>query len=172
MNPLLFLLIPLVVLFLLALLARLQEKKLSELVTYSKHPYLCSKAEYSFYRVLVKAVGDDYVVCPKVRVSDVLRPESGLKGKKWWRAFNKISRKHFDYVICSSASLAIVAAVELDDSSHQTVNAMKSDAIKDYVAESACVPLIRIRVARTYQVNDIHRHIFAAKSHLRTTSDA
>lgn len=130
-------------------------KGANELISYSQRGYLCSKSEYSFYCVLVKAVGSDFVVCPKIRVSDVLRPEPGMKGKKWWNAFNRISRKHFDYVICKSSSLAIVAVVELDDISHQSTKAEKIGAFKDFTAQDADLPLLCFCAQKIYKMKEI-----------------
>lgn len=141
--------------FIFIALIKHSDKKQNEKLSYRKHSFLCSKAEYSFYRVLVKAVDPDYVVCPKVRVSDVLRPESWMKGKKWWDVFNRISRKHFDYVICSSGSLSIVAAVELDDISHESSKAIKADAFKDFVTQNADLPLLRFRSEKSYKISEI-----------------
>ena len=39
---------------------------------YQRRKYLLSRAEFSFYRVLQQACGDRFVVCPKIRLADLL----------------------------------------------------------------------------------------------------
>lgn len=132
----------------------IQEKAQREL-RYKKIRFLCTKTELSFYKVLSQALGDEFIVCPKVRVADVVTPESKQTRKAWRIAFNQIAMKHFDYVICAAGTLEIIAAVELDDASHQQTAAMKSDKVKNHAAESAGLPLIRIRAAKFYKVDEI-----------------
>jgi len=81
---------------------------------------LFSAAERSFLGVLDKAVSDKNRVFGKVRVADILAPTKGMNRKNWQIAFNKISAKHFDYVLCSKDKLNVVAVIELDDKSHNT----------------------------------------------------
>lgn len=64
-------------------------------------PALLTPAERSFYGVLISAVGDSALVFSKVRVADVLKPQKGLDRSNWQRAFNRISSKHFDFVLCN-----------------------------------------------------------------------
>ncbi|MFU8897219.1 MAG: DUF2726 domain-containing protein, partial [Gammaproteobacteria bacterium] len=86
---------------------------------YKKNPVLFSPAERSFLGVLQQAVGDQYRVFGKVRVADAASVKPMSDRRAWQRAFNKISAKHFDFLICGSDDLEIVAAVELDDKSHR-----------------------------------------------------
>ncbi|WP_411979503.1 DUF2726 domain-containing protein [Vibrio sp. 1249-1] len=64
-------------------------------------------------------VPDELVVMSKVRIADVLYATKGLDRKDSARLFAKISSKHFDFVLCLRTDLSYVAAIELDDSSHQ-----------------------------------------------------
>ncbi|MBD2109558.1 DUF2726 domain-containing protein [Nodosilinea sp. FACHB-13] len=94
--------------------------------SYSYQKYLFTQAETTFYHALQNATQSQYLVFGKVRVADVLKPQTDNRGD-WQRAFNKISAKHFDFVLCDRASLKVLAAVELDDSSHQRVDRVKRD---------------------------------------------
>ncbi|GAB3309085.1 PDDEXK family nuclease [Haliea atlantica] len=131
---------------------------------YRKSNYLMSKAERSFYGVLVQAVGNSGVVFSKVRVADVISPEKGLKRADWQRAFNAISSKHFDFIVCEPADCAITLAVELDDSSHGSSKARKRDDLLNGACQSAGLPLLRIKAARSYALAEIQRQIAAAIS--------
>jgi hypothetical protein len=82
--------------------------------SYEKRAPLFSPAERSFFGVLSQAVNDRAVDFEKVRVADVLSPSKGMSRSNWQKAFNRISAKHFDYVICSPDTLSVLAVIELD----------------------------------------------------------
>ncbi|MFT6338942.1 MAG: ssDNA-binding Zn-finger/Zn-ribbon topoisomerase 1 [Alcanivorax sp.] len=129
--------------------------------SYRRKPYLLSKAERSFYGVLCQAVGDNALIFCKVRVADVLAPQKGLNRPSWQQAFNKISAKHFDFLLCDSQDCAVKLAIELDDASHGSAKRQKRDAFLEQACESAGLPLLRIRAARGYGVVDIRQQIEA-----------
>lgn len=142
-----------------ALIAMLQNKSgaTSAEFSYVKRPRLLSNAERSFFGILVQAVGEHGAVLPKVRVADVLAPKKGSDKSTWQKAFNRISGKHFDFIICDPSSLTPLVAVELDDLSHKGKAALKRDSVKNSVSESAGFPLVRVKVARSYVVADIQQ---------------
>lgn len=115
---------------------------------------LFTPAELSFYHVLKQSVSDAYEVFGKVRIADVVQPKKSLSSKLWWIAFNRISSKHFDYVICDPETLSIVAVIELDDSSHLKGKTIKRDRFVNEVCRSANVKLIRFK-AKKYHVNQV-----------------
>ena len=60
-----------------------------------------SRAEFSFYSVLVQSVGSKAVVCPKVNLADIFfvsRPNENQRYR------NKIDRKHVDFLLCDPAT--------------------------------------------------------------------
>ncbi|MGK0393922.1 DUF2726 domain-containing protein [Alcanivorax borkumensis] len=128
---------------------------------YRRKPYLLSKAERSFYGVLTQAVGDKALIFSKVRVADVLTPQKGLNRSNWQRAFNPISAKHVDFLLCDPQDCAVKLAIELDDASHGSASRQKRDAFLEQACESAGLPLLRIRAARGYVVADIRQQIEA-----------
>lgn len=124
---------------------------------YSVRAELFSRAEWSFHSVLKHAVADDVFVLSKVRVADVLQPTPTRDRSQWQRAFNAISAKHFDFVLCSTRDGRPVAAIELDDSSHLRKDRMKRDMLLDGVCESAGFPLVRITARRSYEVGEVRK---------------
>lgn len=123
---------------------------------------LLSPAERSFYGVLLQATGDQWRVFPKVRVADALTPEKGLSRSDWQRAFNAISARHFDFLLCDPDDCSVKLAVELDDKSHEKKQARKRDRQLAAACESAGLPLLRIKAARAYSVADIRDQIQAS----------
>ena len=118
-----------------------------------------SPAERAFFSVLDQAAGDDWRVFAKVRIADVLTPSKGLNRSRWQSAFNAISAKHFDFVLCDPADVATKLAVELDDKSHDRPSRRRRDRLVEAACVSAGLPLLRVKAARTYAVAEIRTQI-------------
>lgn len=128
--------------------------------SYRKRGPLFTAAERSFLGVLDQAVSENYRVFGKVRVADIINPEKGMDRKSWQIAFNKISSKHFDYVLCSKDNLEVIAVIELDDKSHNTKKAINRDALLEDACKSAEVKLIRFQAKSGYQVQTVRENIY------------
>ena len=85
---------------------------------YQKVKSLFTPAERSFLGILDQIVRNQALIFGKVRVADVINPQKTLTQNNWQIAFNKISSKHFDFLICDKNDLSIICAIELNDSSH------------------------------------------------------
>ncbi|PTN12708.1 uncharacterized protein DUF2726 [Nitrosomonas aestuarii] len=120
--------------------------------TYCALPNLFTPAELSFYFVIKQAVSDSFDVFGKVRIADVISPDKEMNRKKWQSAFNRISSKHFDYVICDPNTLTVVAVIELDDKSHNLRKSVSRDLLINDVCKSANIKLIRFEAKSTYQI--------------------
>ncbi|MBW4481175.1 MAG: DUF2726 domain-containing protein [Tildeniella torsiva UHER 1998/13D] len=138
--------------------SRVSENDSAQAYTYSRQPYLFTRTELTFYRALQAATQGQYLVFGKVRVADVLKPQTDNRGD-WQRAFNKISAKHFDFVLCDPATLKVLAAVELDDSTHQRGDRVKRDDFLNQTVKSAGLPLVRFPVQESYGQEAIQRDI-------------
>jgi len=123
---------------------------------------LFSPAERSFFSILVGAVGSQYTVFAKVRLADVVKVVDARDKSAWWRAFNKISAKHLDFVVCDSSSSAIVCCIELDDVSYGRDDRKTRDQFLERTLAQACVPLLRVPARRSYVPQQI-RESFLAK---------
>lgn len=137
---------------------------------HNKQPYLSyiakttlfSPAELSFYFVLQQALSEDCMIFGKVRIADVIQPDKSLIWKLRSIALNKISSKHFDFVICDSKTFLILAVVELDDKSHNSFRAIKRDKFVNEACKSAGITLIRFRAKPSYQIQQVRDTIDAA----------
>src|ERR1044071_2895641 len=65
-------------------------------------------------------------------------------------AFNRISAKHVDFVLCVPASLRVVGVVELDDKSHRRLYRGLRDGLVDAALAGAGIPTIRVVARPTY----------------------
>jgi hypothetical protein len=106
----------------------------------SKNPL--TPTETMFYHQLVEAL-PDFIVLAQVQLSSFLKVDtSRTEWKDYSRWFNPIAQQSVDYLICQK-DFSIIAAIELDDKSHNGVNSIKRDTKKNDNLHAANVPLIR-----------------------------
>jgi len=134
---------------------------------YIKRGPLFTPAERSFLGVLNQAVGEVSQIFGKVRVADVITTKKGLTASVRQTAFNKISSKHFDYLLCNKNDLSVLCAIELNDSSHNSEKTKKRDSFLEGTCKSANIPLVQIKAQATYNINEIKEIL---EKHLPNTS--
>ena len=100
-----------------------------------------SRVEQILYYRLVQTLPDQ-IVLAQVSLSRFLRVR---KGSTWMEWHNRISQKSIDFLVCER-DFSIVAAIELDDKSHDSATRTKEDATKARALASAGVALVRWRV--------------------------
>ena len=122
---------------------------------YEKQNMLLSPAERSFFGVLDQIVGESHRIFVKVRLGDLFKVKSGLSNSGRTTAFNKIKAKHVDFIICGKESVEVLAAIELDDKSHNLKKRRERDTFVDKVFETAGVPLEHIAAQKSYSVQDV-----------------
>lgn len=106
---------------------------------YAKRPL--TNPEQVLYHRLIHALPDHIVLC-QVQVSRVLGVKRGFKFNQW---NNRINRLSYDFVICSKDA-SVIAAIELDDSTHQKAARQEADRRKDKATADAGVKMIRWNV--------------------------
>lgn len=141
------------------MLTSLLRSKVSEEPGYRLRDNLVSPAERSLFGVLEQAIGTKRKIFAKVRVADVLTPQKGLDRSKWQSAFNKISGKHFDYVLCDPETLEVREVVELNDKSHKKRSRAERDEFLEKACDSAGLKLIVIQASRSYVIDDIRQQV-------------
>lgn len=103
--------------------------------------------ESVFFVVLREVVADRWLIMSKVRLADLVHAPSG---PEWQAAWNKISRKHVDFVLCDPATIRPLVVLELDDRSHRRPDRIERDAFVDRVFADAALPILHIPVRRNY----------------------
>ncbi len=126
---------------------------------YQSRSRLFTAAERSFLGVLDQACGERYRVFGKVRVADILRTVKGLSNSDRQSAFNRISGKHVDFVLCDPKTLEFKAVVELNDSSHKRSKRAERDAFLRDAFEQAGLPYIEVPAQRSYTVETVRSHL-------------
>ncbi len=129
---------------------------------YRVNPSFLSKDEQAFYKALQRGLGNQFLVLLKVRVCDVLQPQQSLAKSTWQSAFNCIKSKHFDFVLCCPNQFEIIAAIELDNSSHSRATRQKRDKFLNSACDSAHFPLVRITARQIYAAQEIKAAVLSA----------
>ncbi len=88
----------------ISLIAVIIKLSSSTSLQYTQRKALFTPAEKAFFTVLFSAIqapafNEKYLLFSKVRIADVLTPRNNLNRQQWQIAFNKISAKHFDFVL-------------------------------------------------------------------------
>ncbi len=108
---------------------------------------LLTPAEAAFYPVLAeaaKAGPEACLVMCKVRLGDLVKPRRGLDRSRSTTLRNRANQKHVDFVVVRASDFGVVAAVELDDSSHQRAKVKERDGFVDGALEAAGVRVVRV----------------------------
>lgn len=126
-----------------------QEKRARKRRTYYNPPpikqytkkYLLTKHEYNFYWK-IKPIAERYnlQILAKIRLADLIEPDTGLNKKKYAENFEKIKSLHIDFAIADN--MKIVCLIELDDSSHQQNDRIARDNFVNSVLYNAGYTII------------------------------
>lgn len=95
--------------------------------------------ERELYRRLQQAL-PDYLIFSQVQLSRLIDVAPDAEKQAW---LNRINRMSVDFVVCANDGAKILAAIELDDSSHNLPERIKADSKKDKALKSAGIPMIR-----------------------------
>jgi len=106
---------------------------------YAKKPL--TQPEQVLYHRLVSAMPECNILA-QVQLSQVLGVKKGFKFNEW---NNKINRMSLDYLVCLKDS-TIVAAIELDEKSHEKQSRIEADKKKDKALSDAGITIIRWNV--------------------------
>lgn len=122
----------------------LQEDKIEKLPYIKKN--LMTKNEWAFYKQL-KPIADkhNYSIICKTRVADLIDVQKGLSKSEWQTAFNRINKKHIDFILCKPENLLPVLLIELDDNSHDTEKSKERDEFIEKVLNLTGYKLLRTR---------------------------
>ncbi len=129
---------------------RRRQREVSD-ADYELLPQVMSDAEGRFFEVLMDAVADRADVFVKVRVADVLAPGEKHDKSDWRKAFNRISAKHFDFILCDLDTHEFLCAIELNDRSHGQSERQDRDQFLQQICDEAGLPLLQIKARAKYK---------------------
>lgn len=115
-----------------------------------REPFL-SATELALFRVLTEMLGGRYAICPKVALNDVfyiLRPNENV------HFFNKIFRKHVDFLLCDPRTFIPSFGVEIVKPIAKD-GVREADKFMDELFLDAGIPLVHIPPSERYRAADI-----------------
>ena len=122
---------------------------------YRLREYFLSTPEIALFRALQKMVGERYVICPKVAVTEIftiVRPNENV------HFYNKIFRKHVDFLLCDPQTMKPTLAVELVKPVNKTETRASDQFMEDlFLGEG--IPLVHIPLDDHYETSDLV-HLF------------
>jgi hypothetical protein len=102
---------------------------------------LLTPTEARFHSCLLQITQERCRIQIKPRLADVFEHEK-VNG-----AFQMISQKHIDFLICRNEDWMPMLGIELDDASHNRAETKKRDMFVNLLFASTGVPLLRLPVA-------------------------
>ncbi len=102
---------------------------------------LLTPTEARFHSCLLQITQERCRIQIKPRLADVFEHEK-VNG-----AFQMISQKHIDFLICRNEDWMPMLGIELDDASHNRAEIKKRDMFVNLLFASTGVPLVRLPVA-------------------------
>ncbi|QNU66023.1 DUF2726 domain-containing protein [Ruminiclostridium herbifermentans] len=129
------------------------------ITTNEKLPYkvadsVLTDAELRFYNALKLCVGEKAIICPKVGLKDIFFIGKGNE-KEYLKHFNKIAKKHVDFLLCEPNTMKPLCGIELDDISHTSKKAKERDLFVEKVYKDANLELIRFLSRSEYECSEI-----------------
>ena len=114
-----------------------------------------SSTELALFSNLQEMSAGRYVVCPKVALNDIFyiqRPNENV------HFYNKIFRKHVDFLLCEPKGMKPVFGVELV----KPITKEETRSVDQYMEDlflSAGLPLVHVRTSDKYELGDLV-HLF------------
>ena len=119
---------------------------------------LFTPAEKNFQNLVEQAMGSEYRVLNRVKVSDVVTIRNGVSSKASQAAVNNADKKYLDFVICERGSMKLLGAIDLVDTQGKGYK-LKKDWFVSGALEAASIPHLRIKVKANYTVAEIRNCI-------------
>ncbi|WP_150553565.1 DUF2726 domain-containing protein [Pandoraea soli] len=115
--------------------------------------------EQAFFRLIESSL-PGHVVLAQVDIKRIVR----TKRNKRHEHFNRVAQLSLDYVICRR-DFSVVAAIELDDPSHDRQRQRTRDEKKNAVMRAIGVRLVRFDVRRYPSESEVRKQVLGENEH-------
>ena len=130
---------------------------------------LLTTQQQEFYKVLTKLVGAHSVIMPRVNLSNLVHfPGDNPGYEQHWK---RVLREWVDFVICSPTSISPVLAIKLETRGERKRRKLGRFDVLEDTLKSASIPLLRYRIADSYDAVEIMSKIRLALISERRKSD-
>ena len=129
------------------------------LIPFDQRSGLLTPTEARFHACLLQITQERCRIQIKPRLADVFQHEK-QKG-----AFQMISQKHVDFLICRNDDWMPMLGIELDDASHNSAKVKERDMFVNLLFASTGVPLLRLPVQELDQMERLVEELTRAWNH-------
>lgn len=126
-------------------------KQVKERLPYRLRKQFLSFTELALFSALQEMAAGRYIVCPKVALNDIFyiqRPNENV------HYYNKIFRKHVDFLLCEPTGMKPAIGVELVKPVAKEETRSADQYMEDLFL-SAGLPLVHVRSSETYELADL-----------------
>ena len=114
-----------------------------EITSYRRIPLLTAYEQQNYMKLRQYAAEHDLLICPKIRLADLIEPKPNPTRAVWQKHFNMICSKHVDVTLCDR-DMNVRVIIELDDRSHQRQDRQTRDRFVDVVLRNSGYRIIHI----------------------------
>ncbi|WP_017446089.1 DUF2726 domain-containing protein [Gayadomonas joobiniege] len=129
---------------------------------YQKKSALFSEPERAFMVKLEQAIGEEFRIINRVKLSDLVTVNDKTNNKNAQVARRKAAAKTLDFVLLDRKTLAPVAAIDLANTDQPNGHKAKADWFVRGALETVGLPHIRIKIKAGYRAAEI-RECLAAR---------
>lgn len=115
-----------------------------------------SPEQLSFLKLLLAAVGDIYIICPRVSLADIF---SIIDEHRHRHLADSLRQKKIDLLLCDPHTMIPLAGLELAGKCNPMEKTRDQEVFIDDIFESAKLPLIRIYAANPCNPEDLRESI-------------
>ena len=117
---------------------------------------LLAASENSFFQQACEVMSDQYVICPRVSVAEILKINA-RDNKEKQSAYVNILGKQVDLVVCEAESMTILYVVEFDNSDHSRPG---KDESLERAFKMAGLPFLHIDCKHPYSHQELIEILF------------
>ncbi|MBO9360605.1 MAG: DUF2726 domain-containing protein [Thermoflexus sp.] len=128
---------------------------------------MLSDAEAAFYWALKRAVGDRWVILPRVPLHRVFRRIKHLPREM----YTMLENGEVDFLLVHPRSWEPFCGIELDDSTHHSPTRRERDRRKEALFRAAGIPLLRWSMGERWDVEEIAARVSATLNAARKAEE-
>ena len=128
---------------------------------FKKKGNLFTPVERTFLELIEEAVGNEFRILCRVKMSDILTIRQNADKKTIKNAASRAGSKHLDFVLCSKVDMSPIIAIDLVHNSGKDGYKSQRDYYVSGALDAAHIPHVRIKVRSGYKAEDIRECIQA-----------
>ncbi|PKG99835.1 DUF2726 domain-containing protein [Paraglaciecola sp. MB-3u-78] len=128
---------------------------------FKKKGNLFTPVERTFLGLIEEAVGNEFRILCRVKMSDILTIHQNVDKKTSKNAASRAGSKRLDFVLCSKEDMSPIIAIDLVHNNGKDGYKSQRDFYVSGALDAAHIPHVRIKVRSGYKAQDIRECIQA-----------